>query len=46
MPIGQELMKIAMAVESSLPVNQSVTIFAINTAMSTPPTPATSRPEI
>jgi hypothetical protein len=46
MPIGHELTKTAMAVESSLPANQSATILVINTPISTLPTPATSRPEI
>jgi len=46
MPISHELTKIAMAVASSLPVNQSATIFVIKTLMSTPPMPATRRPEI
>src|SRR6476659_11409301 len=46
MPIGHELTKMAMAVESSLPANQSATILVINTPISTLPTPATSRPEI
>jgi hypothetical protein len=36
----------AMAVEISLPMNQSATIFVISTFMSTPPIPAMSRPEI
>src|SRR5947209_6291203 len=45
-PAGQELTKIAMAVAISLPANQSVTIFDINTLSMTPPMPAPTRPAI
>ena len=46
MPSGQELMKIASAVERPLFANQSSTSLVIRTLITTPPTPETTRPAI